>query len=335
MTKVTAPPKRWVDSDDSAQEGRLGELFRSVVDPKPLSPAALARIQARLRSRRALSPLNRRMREVLMACVMLLAGSSFAIAGWGAHDWWQERAHARQVPSAAIAAPSASGRKQRAPGALPRPRLSPAPSENPPSPALPAPSASIAEAPNSAAGAATLARPASSSAELSTLAAESAALEGVLFKLRRERDAAGALALLDASQALFARSTLALEAKVARVDALLMLGDGDGALAILDRLPLAQVGRGGEMRVLRAELRAKSDCARALSDFDLLVTQALSSPLAERALYGRAACELQVGDGNHARLDFERYLQRFPAGRFAAAAQRELERGDGKASARP
>jgi hypothetical protein len=43
------------------------------------------------------------------------------------------------------------------------------------------------------------------------------------------------------------------------------------------------------MRVLRAELRAKDDCARALSDFDVLVTQALSASLPERALYGRAA----------------------------------------------
>ncbi|MEO6598719.1 MAG: hypothetical protein ABIQ16_02525, partial [Polyangiaceae bacterium] len=192
-----------------------------------------------------------------------------------------------------------------------------------------APSATLT--PGGAATSPATGKRAASSPEASTLAAETAALEQVLFKLRREHDAAGALALLDQSAPLFSRSTLGLEAKVARVDALLMLGERRQALAILDQLPLAQVGRGGEMRVLRAELRATDDCAHALSDFDVLVTQALSASLAERAMYGRAACEVQVGDTSHARQDFSQYLKRFPNGRFAAAARRELERSAGKA----
>jgi hypothetical protein len=156
------------------------------------------------------------------------------------------------------------------------------------------------------------------------LSAEALALERVLVKLRREHDARGALALLDESQALFARGSLSLEAEVARLDALLQLGRRVEALRILEHLPFAQVGRGGELRVLRAELRAADDCGRALADFDVLVNQPLPLPLLERAIYGRAACELQVGERSQAADDFKRYLARFPQGRFAARAQSQL-----------
>jgi hypothetical protein len=141
-----------------------------------------------------------------------------------------------------------------------------------------------------------------------------------LVKLRREHDARGALALPDESQALFARGTLSLEAEVARLDALLQLGRRAEALRILEHLPFAQVGRGGELRVLRAA----DDCGRALADFDVLVNQPLPLPLLERAIYGRAACELQVGDRSQAGRDFNRYLTRFPQGRFAARVRSQL-----------
>lgn len=172
---------------------------------------------------------------------------------------------------------------------------------------------------------------ASAAANARALAAESAALEAVLLKLRREHDAASALALLDQSDALFARGSLGLEAKVARVDALLALGRKREALALLERLPFAQVGRGSELRLVRAELRAGSDCGSALADFDLLTRLALPPPLAERVVYGRAACELQVGDDAHARTDFAAYLKQFPEGRFAATVRQQLARRGEKA----
>jgi TolA-binding protein len=332
MTKIIEPLRPWADDEASSADAGIGELFRSVSEPKPLSAAALARIHARLRGRHTISPMGRRLREIVMASMMLLAGSSLAVAGWGAHDWWRERTRTQAVPSeAAAVAASSVARKRHLPALSSHSDSNTAPLEHPDSPEIAAPAASSSAAPSSTAASTSLNRPAPSSSEASTLAAETAALEQVLFKLRREHDAAGALALLDQSEPLFARSTLALEAKVARVDALLMLGERGQALMILDHLPLAQVGRGGEMRVLRAELRAKDDCARALSDFDALVSQALPLPLAERALYGRAACEVQVGDASHARQDFSQYLARFPNGRFAAAARREVERGTGKA----
>jgi hypothetical protein len=337
MTKANIePPRRWADAPDSADEGRLGELFRSVVEPKPLSAAALARIERRLKGRRAISPLNRRLREVVMACIMLLAGSSLALAGWGAQQWWQARARTNAVQSAnAALAGSSAAHKRRSPTTLshsaPVPAPAPLETTNGPDSAAPLAPATASAQPSITAAQASASKPPAASPEPSTLAAETTALERVLFKLRREHDAAGALALLNQSESLFSHSTLALEAQVARVDALLMLGERNQALAVLDHLPLAQVGRGGEMRVLRAELRAKSDCARALADFDILVRQALSAALAERALYGRAACEVQVGDTSHAQQDFSQYLSRFPSGRFADAARHELERSSGKA----
>jgi predicted Zn-dependent protease len=136
---------------------------------------------------------------------------------------------------------------------------------------------------------------------------------------------------LDESQALFVRGTLALEAQVARVDALLLLGRQGEALQILEQLPFAQVGRGAELRLVRAELRALSNCGRAVSDFDALVSQPLGPALLERALYGRAACELRLADERQALRDFTQYLARFPQGRFAARARGQRESLLGKA----
>ncbi len=109
-----------------------------------------------------------------------------------------------------------------------------------------------------------------------------------------------------------------------RVDALLALGRQSEALSILNHLPLAHIGRGGEQRLLCAELRAKEDCGLARADFDALVKRPLSPALAERALFGRAAREVQVGDGSNAQRDFRDYLTRFPQGRFADRARGRL-----------
>lgn len=328
MTKaIVEPPRRWVDERGATEEARLGQLFRAVAAPEALPPATLAKVHARLPGRSSFSPMSRRVREVVLAAVMLLAGSSLAIAGWGVHDWWQERSRKHEEHTGAVAAASSAERSRRFPTVRPSEA---APVSVEPSNLAPSLVAS-ASAPEPTGTVVNPSKATTASADESALAAETAALERVLIKLRRERDAAGALALLDQSESLFARGALSLEAKMARVDALLMLGQRAKALAILDHLPLSQVGRGGELRVLRAELRAKDDCARALADFDVLVTQPLSAPLAERALYGRAACELQVGDSSHAQHDFTQYLSRFPNGRFEGSVRRELARTASKA----
>ena len=42
---------RWLDGGGDALDARLGELFRNVAAPEPLSGAELGRVAARLRSR--------------------------------------------------------------------------------------------------------------------------------------------------------------------------------------------------------------------------------------------------------------------------------------------
>jgi hypothetical protein len=267
-----------------------------------------------------------------MAVSMLLLGSSLALAGYGASVWLGGRSRGAQQPAAATAAhratPALRDRQRLGPR---EPTLAPPPDPGPipggESQAPIEPSATKPKAAASADRSGSHAAPADSG----TLAAEASALERALLKLRREHDAQGALTILDESQALFARGTLALEAKVARVDALLALGRRSQALSILEQLPLAQIGRGGELTLVRAELRAAADCGRALADFDALAARALAAPLMERVLYGRAACELQVGDRAQAEQDLRRYLARFPEGRFAERVQRELAKLGDKA----
>jgi len=327
-------PRRWAAEPESSDEARLAELFRSVPEPRPLSAAELARVRTRLGSKRHTLHLSRRMRELVMAMSMVLLGSSLALAGWGASVWLVGRSQSPEQPAAATAAhratPAQDGRRRQAPTALAP--AAPVASETAPTPDAEDDASSDANAAKPVAAASAERRGANSAAaDSGALAAEALALERALLKLRREHDAQGALSILDESQPLFARGTLALEAQVARVDALLALGRRAEALTVLEHLPLAQIGRGGELTLLRAELRAAADCGRALSDFDALVNRALAAPLLERVLYGRAACELQVGDRAHAEQDLQRYLDRFPQGRFATRVVHELGKLRGKA----
>jgi len=273
-------------------------------------------VREQLRSDRSPSRSARRARELILAFSMLLLGSSLALAGWGASVWLGGRSQSIAQP-ASVTAPRKAGNTASAP----RQKSAPAPlaPSSEPEAATPEPTA-LKEKALSNVERPVLPSPASSSA----LAAEAQALERALVKLRREHDAQGALAILDESHALFEKGALAQEAQVARVDALLALGRRAEALALLERLPLAHIGRGGELQLVRAELRAANDCGLALGDFDALVTRALAAPLLERALYGRAACELQVSDRSQAEQDLNRYLTRFPQGRFVAEVQKQL-----------
>ena len=335
MAKASAdPPRRWSEESEAGDDARLTELFRAVGDPEPLPSALLARVHERLETKRRTPQLSRRMRELVMAGSMLLLGSSLALAGWGASEWLIGRSQREPQPAPETAADKAAralNDRHRPPAkqpALAPPELAqsaPVSSSESDAPLLP--NAAKAKATASVERHDLLAAPADSS----RLAAEALALERALVKLRREHDAQGALAVLDESRQLFSQGTLALEAQVARVDALLALGRRAEALAILEQLPLAQLGRGGELELLRAELHAASDCGRALKDFDLLVTRALAAPLMERALYGRAACELSVGDRSHAERDLNQYLARFPEGRFADRVRAQLGKASGKA----
>jgi hypothetical protein len=153
------------------------------------------------------------------------------------------------------------------------------------------------------------------------LSAEAQLIKGALVRLRRDRDASGALEQLDLYMVRFPRGTLQHEARIARADALLSLNRDPEALEALEGVDLGPQGRDQELRVIRGEMRSARRCAQAIDDFTQVLAAAPPAPLAERALYGRAACRVRQGDSEGAARDLAAYLRRFPAGRFAADAR--------------
>jgi TolA-binding protein len=157
----------------------------------------------------------------------------------------------------------------------------------------------------------------------SPLATESRLLSAALRQLRTG-DAAGALHALEDYQRQFPTGGLHLESQRARVEALLALDRRRPALEVLDQMD-GDLGT-GELLVVRGELRAELHRERAaITDFDAALVHA-EGRNAERALYGRASARARVHDDAGARADLETYLHRFPAGQFAVAAKRALDR---------
>ena len=144
---------------------------------------------------------------------------------------------------------------------------------------------------------------------------EAQLLADALARLRKTHDPRGALALLDQYAKTYPRGVLALEARSARLEAMLKLDDHQGALALLDERAANFTGRlGAEQLLTRAELRASvGRYAEALGDFNRLlgpsgtpVQQSWASGDAsnlERALYGRAVSLGHLGRDDGARAD--------------------------------
>ncbi|RYZ04144.1 MAG: hypothetical protein EOO73_24985 [Myxococcales bacterium] len=283
----------------TAEEQRLGRLFEAVAEPQALNDAARERVRRRLYAR------ERRKRGLLLVRLVAV-GVVIGIACAAAAQWAAQRAL------------GPASRHAHAGAATPR-TLSP----QPVLPARPAMTATPPASTSSSVEPIERMRPRSPAAASSTLTQssrlglEASSLEGAL-KILRRGEGERALEALDRHLLAFPGGALELEARVARLDAELMLGHRQAARRTLALLPLDRVGRKQELRLIRAELTADDDCRLALTDFQALNEQTLPSAWAERALFGRGACLSKLGDHAGAERDFALYLERFPSGRFAA-----------------
>jgi hypothetical protein len=329
----SGPVKRWVDEAPGAGlDAQLGEVFRAVPDEEPLSSEALASIGRRIGRDRGRGARRTTLRHLPLAFAVLVGGVGAAFAQRERPGFWHlERYFAPRVVVTASDVGPANLRKTTgvAPVSHDEPRGGDVA-------ALVVPSLGAVEPEH---GTSTRAvepehgrstRAVESAPERapetapSPMALESELLQRALLKLRRDHDARAAIALLDEYRERFPRGVLSVEASVARIDALLLLGRREDALALLARLPIDRVGRSVELQLLRAELYAERDCGQALPDFDAVVLASGATGLAERALYGRAGCRLRLGDAAGGRGDLQTYLRRYPAGRFADQVRARL-----------
>ena len=288
---------------DDALEQRLSELFGGVPEPEGMSELSRSRVGARLRAPAKRGGALLLVRLVALGVVLGITGA--AAAQWAAVHFLS--------PQTQMKAPPAPAPEQRAPLLRPARTLTPqegASARNPPA------AVETAHPETPAVSTRPVAPPPSSS---SRLGQEAASLELALSALRGGGDgrAGRGLEAIDRHLREFPNGPLELEARVARVDALLLLGRRQDARRELSALPIERVGRKHELRLIRAELRSDDDCRAAISDFDVLVGGPLPAAWAERALFGRGACLLKVGDRAGAERDFARYLREFPRGRFA------------------
>lgn len=300
---MVEPLSPWAEGkeDDSPLDQQLSRLFLAVPEPKPLAEVSRQRVALRLRTRAPRSMRLTLVRLVAVGVVIGVAGA--AAAEWSVVHWFSARTELVARP---------------APASLPVPQLLPQPSlpRRPSAPPVAEPEATEAPALEPLAVAAFPAAPPSAG---SSLGQEAASLSAALSALKAggKDNASRALSAIDQHLRKFPGAALELEARVARVDALLVLGRRQEARRELSALPIDSVGRKHELRLIRAELRADDDCRAALTDFQVLVDQQLPSAWAERALFGRGACLLKLGDRAAAERDFTDYLERFPRGRFA------------------
>lgn len=306
-----------LDADDE----RLHHLFRALPELEAFAPSKLERVERRFSRSSATGSAAMRFPRPLLILAAALAGAGVATAGFGVMSVFTSPAATHETSEALAPASQRADRAPvgaRAPAPEPAREAAreplPASRTNGPTFAFQADPPTRAEPP-----------PSSPSAADATLARESEMLQQALVKLRQQGDARGALSVLDRYELEFPRGKLLREAQVTRIDALLRASERARALALLERLPLAGLGRGDELRVLRAELRAERECGQALPEFDALVGLPLAAALAERSLYGRAACRLQLGDEAGGRADLLLYQERYPLGRFAERARARLE----------
>jgi hypothetical protein len=121
--------------------------------------------------------------------------------------------------------------------------------------------------------------------------AETSPIRDALVQLRRERNPARALELVDGYDARFPVGLWREEAAVIRIEALLALGRPREALERSEALPRAALDRAPRLRVTRGELRVRyGRCEEAQADFSAVLGLAVTEEVRGRALRGQAAC---------------------------------------------
>ena len=244
---MSEPVDRWVDrpAGGAAPEDRAAERLREVRAPElddVRLQAVARRIDAALEA--GSRPRGRRWRPRLFAGVLLGAIGAAALVA-RLEPW--HRTQASAVPRDVTPPPV--------------PALPP-----PPSPAVapsPATPPGVVEAPPPVARS----RPRRQTGSTDALSEESELLRSALQSLNVDRDAQGALRILDRYQARFPAGVLSREAVVARLDADVVLGRTGEALGLLDRASSRGFDgypRPTQLKLLRAELLSGSGrCAEA------------------------------------------------------------------------
>jgi hypothetical protein len=304
-------------------------LFRGLPPPPALSPTAWARIMGAVRRDPPMPRWSLRLPhfgfKLVVAALLAMALPLSAALGWrGVREAVRHlSAQGLHWAHRGMVAPPATHRARED---RPAPTTAlPAPAPQAPPPVIVAPPAetgpAVVRAPQAPAERET--------AESARLFRESQMVGSALQALQSHRPAE-AIDMLSAYRRKFPRGSMAGEATFIEVQADLELGREGQALEKLELLArddFSEVPRPNEARLVRAELLAREgECGRAIPSFDRLLSEALSAPLEQRALYGRGACRATVGDVAGSRSDLLAYLARFPEGRFAAEARRAIGR---------
>jgi tetratricopeptide (TPR) repeat protein len=352
------PPLRAQETRGTTAEARLGALIRRMELPTGLDAAAHEAIRRQLR--RAETRREARGREhrrafvrsmlarpalvmaiaVAMLCLGLVAQAGISWVRRVGLPWSPEAPAAAPLPDARAPTRHARSRRAMAPAitvdeAGGAPDGMPAETQTPSAPASaspPPPPPPLPQKPRLRVGAsiAKTTWPPRVAEAPSSLAQESGLLGAALAAVRTDRNYTAALATLDAYDAEFPNGALRGEAALARLDALLALGQSGAALRLLDGHGRGQVPghemdgpRAAEMLVVRGELRAGvGRYEEAIDDFDRALALPAGRSLEERALYGRLSCRARVGDAAGASQDLQDYLVKFPDGPRAAELRR-------------
>jgi hypothetical protein len=227
------------------------------------------------------------------------------------------------APVPVMAAPAASLAGQAVPRETPAPARSAFESVQPARPLVPSPAnAEAAVPPAPAAPAVAATRPVAVAPMTRTVLGDQAMFGQAMRKLRMENNPEVALKVLQEHAQFYPRSSLGGERSALEVEALLALHRDRDALARLDSMALDELPRSGERFVVRGELRAAARrWLEASADFDQALTRVTGSPAwHERALWGRGAARLRCGEREAGMADLERYLDKYPSGRFAGQA---------------